>query len=109
MLTITSSPKVRSAVASFPSPFRRQTKPADDSASALMRSRLSTKSLSSGLSSGALSSAMLILARWYFDIGLLLDSDHHSHQREQQQQASGNHGQPIQARETGIGFMRWRG
>jgi hypothetical protein len=46
MLTSTLSPSGRSDVASLPSPFSRHTKPGDPSASALMRSRLSTKSLS---------------------------------------------------------------
>jgi len=63
-LMITSSPSGRMVVASLPSSLSRQAKPSDDSASALMRSRLSTKSLSSGLSSGALSCATFSSAMW---------------------------------------------
>src|SRR4051812_38960104 len=69
------SPIGRSPVASLPSPLRRHTKPGEPSASALMRSRLSTKSLSVGESSGALSSAMLSSASWYFDIWMVAPVD----------------------------------
>src|SRR6185503_2581233 len=62
------SPIGRSPVASLPSPVRRHTNPGEPSASALMRSRLSTKSLSCGESSGAFSSATLIWASWYPDM-----------------------------------------
>src|SRR5881628_3046937 len=62
------SPIGRSSVASLPSPLSRHTNPGAPSASALMRSRLSTKSLSCGESSGALSSATLIWASWKRDM-----------------------------------------
>ena len=60
---MTSGPKSLAMPVALPvSSFSRHTNPGEASASALMRSRLATKSASSGESSGARSRAMLSCA-----------------------------------------------